>query len=93
MKNQSNLPEKSVRRRNYRLLFEILGSKLRKRLVIVLAAIIFVSGLDFVVVTLIYQFVNSLLSQEGQVGQDFTPFKVLSLLGPTLILPAIGYSS
>jgi ABC-type multidrug transport system fused ATPase/permease subunit len=90
MKVQSNLQEKSVRRRNYRLLFEILGSKLRKRLAIVLVAIILVSGLDFVVVTLIYQFVNLLLSQEGQVGQTFTPFKVLSLLGPTLILPAIG---
>jgi ABC-type multidrug transport system fused ATPase/permease subunit len=90
MKVKSNLEEKSLRRRNYRLLFEILGPKLRKRLVIVLAAIILVSSLDFLVVTLIYHFVNSLVSEEGQVGQTFAPIKALSILGPSLILPAIG---
>jgi ABC-type multidrug transport system fused ATPase/permease subunit len=80
----------SLRSKNFRLLFEIIGSKLRKTLFLVFVGIIILSTLDFLVLSLIYQFVNSLLNSTDNIDANRSLWKILQSLNPSLILPAIA---
>lgn len=84
-------------RKNLSLLNEIIGLKLKNRMVLSCTFILFLSVFDFFVLTLIYQLVNTLLKGENSTFSNATFLQTLQSVSPltllTLITITIGMKS
>jgi len=82
------MEKNNLNSKNLRLFSEILGATLRFKLFLIFFFIILLASLDFVILSLIFQFINSLVNPTKI--SNLGILRALGTVNPTLILPIMA---